>query len=196
MQPISVQALAIAVLLSIGSAAQEQPLGDVARASRQEKAKTDGAAAAQPKVITNAELPKNSADAADDESQPAPSQQNKNRTTQQRLEQQRVSQRNISQQRIAQQSMSQERAAQQWKREIMAQKRKLASLQARIDQLNAAILAANGSTQYEWPNGRYQAHQIQRVADLQVQLDEQIRTLLEMQDEARQAGMHTAVYDP
>jgi predicted RNase H-like nuclease (RuvC/YqgF family) len=186
MQPISVQALAIAILLSIGSAAQEQPLGDVARASREAKAKTESASAAQSKVITNAELPTSTTDAADSESRPATSQQNKNHAAQQRLEQHN----------IAQQSNAQQRAAQQWKREILAQKRKLTSLQARIDQLNAAILAANGSTQYEFPNGRYQAHQLQRVADLQVDLDEQKRALSEMQDEARQAGMHTSVYDP
>jgi hypothetical protein len=181
MQPISVQALAIAILLSIGSAAQEQPLGDVARASREAKARIESPSTAQPKVITNAELPKSTTDVADGESRPATSQQNKNHARQQRSEQQ---------------TLSQQKAAQQWKREILAQQRKLTSLQARIDHLNAAILAANGSTQYEFPNGRFQAHQLQRVADLQVDLDEQKRALSEMQEEARQAGMHTSVYDP
>jgi outer membrane biosynthesis protein TonB len=181
MRPISVHALAIAVFLCIGSAAQEQPLGDVARASRETKAKTESASATQPKVITNAELPKSTTDVADGESRPPAAQQNKNHATQQRVDQQKV---------------SQEKAAERWKRDILAQKRRLASLQARIDQLNASIQAANGTTQYEWPNTRYQAHQIQRVADLQVDLDEQKHALSEMQEEARQAGMHTSVYDP
>jgi hypothetical protein len=72
----------------------------------------------------------------------------------------------------------------------------MATLQARIDQLNASIHAANGSTQYEGPANGYQARQVQQVVQIQQQLDAQKRRLDQMQEAARHAGMHTAVYDP
>lgn len=72
----------------------------------------------------------------------------------------------------------------------------MASLQVRIDQLHASITSANGSVQSEGPYNRYQAQQLQRVAQIQQQLDEQKWKLDQMQDAARHAGMHTAVYDP
>jgi hypothetical protein len=34
------------------------------------------------------------------------------------------------------------------------------------------------------------------VAEIQLQVDEQKRALVDMQEAARQAGMHTVVYDP
>jgi len=54
----------------------------------------------------------------------------------------------------------------------------------------------DGSVQYDAPYNRYQARQLERVAQVRRQLDEQKRTLDEMQEAARHAGMHTAVYDP
>jgi hypothetical protein len=72
----------------------------------------------------------------------------------------------------------------------------MANLQARIDQLHASIQCAGGSVQYESPVNRYQARQMERVAQLQQQLDEQKRKLDHMQEAARHAGMHSAVYDP
>jgi hypothetical protein len=88
-----------------------------------------------------------------------------------------------------------ERAAAQWKKQILAEKDKMASLQARIDQLNATIHPA-GTAQFEGPGNRYQTQQQQKVAEIQLQLEAQKRKLTEMQEEARRAGMHTAVYDP
>jgi hypothetical protein len=72
----------------------------------------------------------------------------------------------------------------------------MAILQARIDQINASIRSANGSAQYEGPANGYQARQMQQVAQIQLRLDEQHRKLDRMQEAARRAGMHTAVYDP
>ena len=72
----------------------------------------------------------------------------------------------------------------------------MATLQARIEQLNASIRSEYGTVQYETPYNGYQARQLQRVAQIQQQLDEQKRKLAEMQEAARHAGMHTAVYDP
>jgi hypothetical protein len=84
-------------------------------------------------------------------------------------------------------------AADQWKRQILAQKNKIAALQARIDEFRASLHPVGESVQYEAPYNRYQA---QRVAQIQQQLNEQKRKLEQMQEAARHAGMHTTVYDP
>jgi hypothetical protein len=53
-----------------------------------------------------------------------------------------------------------------------------------------------GSAQFNGPYNKYQTTQMQRLADVQLQMDEQKKKLAEMQEEARKAGMHTTVYDP
>ena len=177
MRRLSVTICATALLMS--SAAYGQSLGDIARANR-EKQNAENASAAQPKVITNANLPKDPD--ANQELAEAPSGAS-------------VSSR-VADHRSAQQRLVEQRAADQWKRQILAQKNRMAALQARIDQLNASIHSAGGSVQYEGPYNRYQARQLQRVAQIQLQLDEQKMKLDQMQEAARHAGMHSAVYDP
>ena len=167
----------IALLMS--SAAYGQSLGDIARENR-EKQIAENASATQPKVITNANLPKD----PDADQKPAEAQSGASASS------------NAADHRSAQQRLAEQRAADQWKRQILAQKNKMATLQARIDQLNASIRSAGGSVQYEGPYNRYQARQLQRVAQIQLQLDEQKMKLDQMQEAARHAGMHTAVYDP
>jgi len=167
---------AIALLMS--SVAYGQSLGDIARENREKK--TDDASAAQQKVITNADLPKD----PDANEEPAEAQSEASASRQ------------AADHRSAQQRLAEQRAAEQWERQILAQKNKMATLQARIDQLNASIRSAGGSVQYEGPYNRYQARQLQRVAQIQLQLDEQKMKLDQMQEAARHAGMHSAVYDP
>jgi cytoskeletal protein RodZ len=166
------------IVLLMSSAAYGQSLGDIARENREKK--TDDASAAQPKVITNADLPKDpdaNQEAAEAQSEASASSQ-------------------AADHRSAQQRLAEQRAADQWKRQILAQENKMATLQARIDQLNASIRSAGGSVQYEGPYNRYQARKLQRVAQIQLQLDEQKMKLDQMQEAARHAGMHSAVYDP
>ena len=167
-----------AIALLVSSAAYGQSLGDVARENREKKAEAEYAA--QPKVITNAELPKD----PDANQEPAGAQSGASASSQ------------AADHRSAQQRLAEQRAADQWKRQILAQENKIATLQARIDQLNASIRSAGGSVQYEGPSTRYQARQLQRVAQIQVQFDEQKMKLDQMQEAARHAGMHSAVYDP
>jgi hypothetical protein len=69
-------------------------------------------------------------------------------------------------------------------------------MQARIEQLSASIRSPNGSTEYDGPYTRNQARQLQRISQIQQQLDEQKRKLDQIQEAARHAGMHSAVYDP
>jgi predicted RNase H-like nuclease (RuvC/YqgF family) len=177
MQRVFLKISAIALLMS--SAAYGQSLGDIARANR-EKQNAENTSAAQPRVITNTDLPKD----PDANQEPAEAQSGASASSQ------------AADHRSAQQGLAEQRAADQWKRQILAQENKMATLQARIDQLNASIRSAGGSVQYEGPYNRYQARKLQRVAQIQLQLDEQKMKLDQMQEAARHAGMHSAVYDP
>lgn len=200
MQLKSIKSLVIAAVLLIGPAGYGQSLGDIARQNREakdkEKANAGADPAAQPKVITDKDL---ATDPTIDAAPFAPSRvpsMPKNPSTSEQIEGPQRAAQTRAQQHNDQKRLSQERAAEQWKRQIMAQKHKVATLQARADQLRALIQAENGTTQYEGPNGRSQAQQLQRVAEIQLQVDEQKRALVDMQEAARQAGMHTVVYDP
>ena len=175
--------MTIALLMS--SAVYGQSLGDVAREIREKK--TEGASTAQPNVITNTDLLKDP-----DANQEPPEQQARTDVA----ASSKAADHRSAERRSAEQRLAEQRAADHWKVQILAQKNKMAGLQGRIDQLNAAIQSANGSAQYEGPANRYQARQLQRVAQIQQQLDEQKMKLDQMQEAARRAGMHTAMYDP
>jgi len=172
--------LKMATIALLTACAYGQSLGDVARANR-EKKQAEDAPAAQPKVIRNADLPKDP-DAKPEAAEVHPEADAKASSK-------------AADHRAAHQQLAEERAAEQWKSRILAQKYKTASLQAQIDQINAS-LRPMGSVQSEGPYNRYQARQLNRAAQIQRQLDEQNRRLEEMQEAARRAGMHTAVYDP
>ncbi len=171
---------ALAVTLLMGSAAYAQSLGDIARENRQKQNTEDAGSTAKPKVITNKDLPH------DPDANPGASAAASSKVAENRSEE-----RHFAEQRLAEQ-----RAAEQWKKQILAQKNKTAALQARIDHIHASIRSANGSVQYYGPVNRYQVRQLQQVAQIQQQLNEQKRKLNQLQDAARHAGMHTAVYDP
>jgi hypothetical protein len=166
----------LALMLLIATVCYGQSLGDVARENRQRTA--EDAAIAPPTVITTADFPKNT------HVPPPPSdpQAEKNSTA--------------ADHRSAQQRLQEQRAAEQWKRQIVAQKAKIADLQARINHLHASIQAQNGSAQFEGPSNRYQARQMQQAVQIQQQLEVQRIKLDQMQDAARHAGMRAAVYDP
>jgi hypothetical protein len=194
MQRMFLRILAIALLVNL--AAYGQSLGDIARENR-EKKNIEDPSAAPPKVITNKDLPKDpNPNPGSSEATPGANAAASSATDgspAQRSADQRSAELRSANQRSAQQRLVEQRAADQWKRQILAQKYKMATLQARIDQLNASIRSADGSAQFEGPVNRYQARQLQQV---QRQLDEQQRRLDQMQEAARRAGMHTAVYDP
>ena len=189
MQRMFLKILAIALLMNL--AAYGQSLGDVARENRDKK-KTEDASTAQPKVITNADLPKD----PDANQGPSEAQSGASAAASSGAAEHRSAEQRSADHRSAEQRLAELRAADRWKRLILAQENKMATLQARIDQINASIRSVDGSVQYEVPYSRYQARQLERVAQVQRQLDEQKRKLDEMQEAARHAGMHTAVYDP
>jgi hypothetical protein len=179
----------LAIALLMNAVALAQSLGDVARENREKKAQD--ASSATPKVITNKDLPKDP-DANQDAPEAGPGADAEASAAAAELH----TQDQHAAQQSAQQRLAEQRAAYQWKRQILVQRNKMAGLQGRIDQLNASIQSANGSVQYEPPYNRYQARQMRRISQIQQQLDAQKIKLAEMQEAARRAGMHSAVYDP
>lgn len=169
----------------LSAVALGQSLGDVARANR-EKLAAQGATGTRPKVITNQDLPTDpGAISESDASSPMTMVSGVSRPIDG----------HSSDERFAQQDLADQRAGVQWRERIQAQEGRIAELQGRIDQMNAAIHGSRGGVQYERYT-RYQARQMQRVAQMQETLDQQKRKLDRMQEAARHAGMHTTVYDP
>jgi hypothetical protein len=181
------KSLAIALSLNATSLGQSAPaLGDVARANR-EKLAAQEAAGTMPRVITNKDLP-----AAPPQVQEASASQPMTMVSGVK----RPFERPSSDQRFAEQSLADQPAGEPWRGRIQAQESRIADRQARLDQMNASMHPAGGSAQYEGPYNRYQAREMQRVAQMQEKLDQQRRRLYMMQEAARRAGMHTSVYDP
>jgi hypothetical protein len=169
-----------ATALALSSPAYGQSLGDVARENREKQNAEDAASPApKPKVITNADLPKDpDAGAPDPHARPSGK-----------------ADPHSDQRHSVQQTGAQQHAADQWKRQILAEKNRLISLQERMDQLNASIHSV-GTAQTDGLNSRDQARQLDRLVQVQQQFNEEKRKIEQMQDDARRAGMHSAVYDP
>ena len=156
-----------------------QSLGDVARENREKKA--DAAATAPPKVITDADLEKE----AQAPEEPGTS-----------ARAQAASSRKTGTGKVAVTSPLDPRA-EQWRRQILAQKRTIATLEKRLARFQASLSAMDASAISRGEIlSRNQALERERLAQVQEQIEEQRAKLLEMQEEARRAGMHTLVYDP
>jgi len=186
MHRILVNECGAVLLLGTIALAQSGPsLADVARANR-EKQQTQQATGSLPKVITNADLPADPPGVPEsDPSEPMTMVSGVSRPFENRS----------YNQPFPQQDRGQQRAGEQWRERIENQESRVAELQTRIDQMNAAM-HSSGATLSEGPYNRFQARQMQRVAQMQEMLDLQKRKLAMMQDAARHAGMHTNVYDP
>jgi type IV secretory pathway VirB10-like protein len=179
----------LALLFLTGVAGYSQSLGDVARENREKKAAETSTT--PPKVITNADLPKNpdgSTGAIEENNTPAtPSPAD-----------------TAASRKAAEQRADYQRAADHWKQQILAQKNMTARQQARVDKVRASIHFVdpnyNCDTTYCYHAGvaynSRQAQRMERLKQMEQQLDQQKQKLQEMQEAARHAGMHTAVYDP
>jgi hypothetical protein len=174
--------LALALLITTASYAQS--LGDIARENREKKAEDPSTAPAR--VITNKDLPKD----PDASEAPTESSSEADAAASSTAADHRAAR------RAAERHLAEQRAADQWKRQILAQENKIATLQARIDQINRSMHSSYETAQFEGPSNRYQARQLERVAQILQQLDQQKEKLDRMQEAARRAGMHTPVYDP
>ena len=178
--------LTMLATLFLASFACAQSLGDLARENRDKKAAD--ASSTPPKVITNANLPKDpDADAAQNDSE----EESQTASSEAREE---------SSRQAAAQRAAEQRAAAQWKRRILAQENTIANLRLRIDRLKASIHFVDENTTYDYYAGvahnQYEARQLERLQRLQEQLAAQRHKLEDMQEAARHAGMHTTVYDP
>jgi len=191
---LNVVAIAVGAVALLMGSAFSQSLGEIARENREKQNAGDASSSApKARVITNKDLPKDpngdvapGAAAVAHVAPSAPANTAANSSMANRA----------AERHYAEQHASEQRAAEQWKRQIVAQKTRMANLQARIDQVQASIRVANGEVQAEQPFNHYQARQLQQVGLMQQQLNEQRIKLDQMQDAARHAGMHTAVYDP
>jgi hypothetical protein len=89
------------------------------------------------------------------------------------------------------------KTGEQWKSSIALQKASVADLKSRIDKLNASIHFVSANA---YRNGadynKYQAQKQQEVEHLQGELEEQKKSLDQMQETARRAGYGSAVWDP
>lgn len=88
------------------------------------------------------------------------------------------------------------RAAAQWKAKIVAQERKIASLQNQIDRLTASIRFTRASCYNCAQHNEMQIEKLASVQRMQQQLDEQKQQLEDMQESARKAGLGSSVYEP
>ena len=175
----------LAGLLLMCPIASGQSLGEVAREIQKQKATETHAM--PPKVITNQDLQKDS-----DEDASTTADQEQAKTSAADAAASAAASRKAAEQRAAEQ-----RSAQQWKKKILAQERVIANLHSRVDQLKAWLQSGNAGNPYDGSAfTRYQARQLDRLKQTELQLDQQKQVLEDIQDAARRAGMHTAIYDP
>jgi hypothetical protein len=222
MQRIFLKILAVALLLNV--AAYGQSLADIARQYKEkEKQDAQQSSGVRPKVITNQDLgegPEGRPDLRVERTVTAsasgsrsfdhgfgehgfgetgqrpenPFGQRQGQRQGPRQEQTQGSRQPWSGQLSESQHPEAQGGGEQWRQRVLEQESRVASMQARIDQMNAA--ARSGGTSSQGPYNRYQARQMERSAQMQQQLDEAKRKLESMQDSARRQGMHTQVYDP
>lgn len=121
----------LALLFLTGVAGYSQSLGDAARENREKKAAETPTT--PPKVITNADLPKNpegSAGATEENNMPAtPSPADA-----------------AASRKAAGQRADEQRAADHWKQQILAQKNTIANQQARVDKLRDPFILSIRTT--------------------------------------------------
>ncbi|MGA7080289.1 MAG: hypothetical protein WBQ43_08720 [Terriglobales bacterium] len=180
----------LSITLLMSAVACGQSLGDIARENREKQNAADQSSTSKPKVITNKDLPKDP-NPAPSATTPETEAASGSKTGENRADDHR-----FDDHRFAGQRQAEQRAADQWQRQIVAQRNKVATLQARIDQIHAAIRAENGNAQFEGPVNSYQARQLLLASQIQQRLNENRRKLEQMQEAARHAGMRTTVYDP
>lgn len=200
------------LLMSTAAFGQAQSLGEIARENREKKA-AEESSSTPPKVITNKNLPKDPDDSASGDASAAPTTSTSTSpfgdktaapSAQPPAAGPNSAGKQLAEEQAAQQRTNDRRAAAQWKKRILQQESTVASLRMLVDKLRASIRFADpnryGNSGYDYYAGlnynRYEARQLERLAQLQQQFGEQKRRLEVMQEAARHAGMHTLVYDP
>jgi hypothetical protein len=158
-------------LLAFAGAAHGQSLGDVARQTRQkEKARTKAAK----KVVTNDDIPE-SPDSTPSQHETA----------------------GTADPAAPSPNSPAPKSAREWRMLIATQSDRIETMQAQIEKLTESIhfVTANAYVNGAEYN-QYQVKKQQEVKNLQKQLEEQQKKLVEMQEAARKEGMGAAVYEP
>lgn len=157
------------LFLCVAAISYGQSLGDVARAERLKRQNQNPQTA--PKVITNEDLSKHSAD----EDEPAANAHYDDPPS----------------------LPLGSKPAEQWKADIADQRNTVSSLQSQIDTLNRTIHFANGGCVYHCvEHNENQLKKQDEVQRLQGQLDQAKTKLDEMQDQAQREGFGNSVYEP
>lgn len=179
------------LLLNAAAFGQSQSLGDIARENREKKAEAESSPAS-PKVITNKTLPTDPdaiTTATDEANHNAPGARRSRLREEQEASHERA---------------NEQRAEARWHGRIVQQASVVGNLRIRVDRLKASTRFTdpnyyrNGSAAYSAGlnyNGA-QARRLERLAQLQQQLDREKYKLEQLQEAARHAGMHTGVYEP
>lgn len=172
----------VALLCTMHANAQDAPpLGDAARQARQQKARTsepqaqEAAPSKAPKVITNDDLPHSLGPVA----KTPVVEPGRDADTPSHLREPGKT------------------PAEQWKSQIATEKRQVGSLQSQIDQLSESIRFAPAncaSSCVQW-NER-QREKLQQAEQMKAQLEDLKKRLEDMQEQARQQGYGSSVYDP
>lgn len=165
----------------LGYSQDSQSIGDIARQTRQQKQSKDGQSKTAPaakttKVITNDEIPEHPETA--DQTSLSGSEGNAGTPSPSGAGGAKAS-------------------AEQWKGMILGQKKLLSSLQTGIDKLNESIQFAPGNCVagcVQW-NERQKQKQ-QQVERMRSNLETQKKNLEHLQEQARQQGYGSSVYDP
>jgi hypothetical protein len=178
------QPVALVILILVlpfrcsGQSADAPSLGDVARKQRHKVQDTKHLPAKAKKVVTDEDLPAHAEGAPANEDVPP-------------LDGPR------SEAAVLPSTKDVLKTGEQWKASIALQKAAVTDLKSRIDKLNASIHFVSANA---YRNGaeynKYQAHKQQEAERLQSELDEQKKSLDQMQETARRAGYGSAVWDP
>jgi hypothetical protein len=165
--------LAMGILLVLSAPIYGQSLGDAARQARQKEKTTTKVSK---KVITNDDIPESPTPTSDSSAHESTGKADSDASSA---------------------SSSTPRSAREWRSIIMAQTDRIDELQAQINKLSESIHFVTANA---YANGaeynQYQVKKQQEVKNLQKQLDEQNKKLVELQESARKDGMGAAVYEP
>ena len=170
----------LVVTVSLSAVAAAQSLGDIARQNREKQAAEQGAGVT-PKVYTNQDLPA---------APPAPVASNGEPMT------------GVSGNAQAFQVHNSEQYGRpnwggrwanpqgrgQWRGQIDAQEQRVANLQQRVNQMNAASHGPFGTATFEGPYTRSQAMQMRMTERTQQSLEQEKQRLDNMEDAARHSG--------
>ena len=177
-------------------AQDSQSVADVARQARQQKQQQ----ANQPKATPAADTSKTTPLAADPNAKPAPPSKAAHVYTNDEIPEHTGSDLPSGPQAHSNVSPTNYKGGKQpaevWKIQILQLKHSIASLQKQIEAVESSIRFAGGNYEHHVLYNNRQRQKEQQVETLKSQLEQQLKRLEEMQEEARHQGYSSAVYDP